>query len=130
MSVSTKGRRAAGAPAQASGRSNAAALRLAKHANQPGADSVYAERRAAEQLALALGGSEPVVRACVAERLFLHSPVAALAAKYGLTPDQVRGILASARCVVAKYTTFFNDDWHWVEGGARTFRVAGAELAL
>jgi len=78
----------------------------------------YRRRRAVGCLRLALAQHQPVVKRCVAERLCHHRPVPELARELFLSEDQVRDILERMRPWVHRFTTFFDSDWYWVDGGA------------
>jgi hypothetical protein len=81
----------------------------------------YTEKRAVEQLRLALARFEPVVKKCVAFRLLRHESYKKLARELDLSLDEVNEILAAVRPKVRAFTTYFDTDWHWVEGTKRTF---------
>jgi hypothetical protein len=101
--------------------------------NAPGSDRVaagtvkptpleqFSEKRAVEQLRLALARFEPVVKKCVAFRLLKHESYKKLAKELDLSLEEVKEILAAVRPKVRAFTTYFDTDWHWVEGAKRTF---------
>jgi hypothetical protein len=101
--------------------------------NAPGSDRVtagtvkptpleqFSQKRALEQLRLALARFEPVVKKCVAFRLLKHESYKKLAKELDLSLDEVKEILAAVRPKVRAFTTYFDTDWHWVEGTKRTF---------
>jgi hypothetical protein len=89
----------------------------------------FRRRRAVEQLREALAPHQPVVKQCVAERLCLHRPTAELARELHLTEQQVEEILARVRPWVHRYTTYFDPDWYWQEGGAPVLPVPAGDRA-
>lgn len=72
--------------------------------------------RATEQLRMALAPHQQVVKLLVADRLTRRPSFQALAKRYGLTVEDVADILQKMRGWVAKYTTYYQDDWYWVDG--------------
>lgn len=59
---------------------------------------------------------QPVVKRCVVRRLIDRLSYAKLPAELRLSRDQVQEILSQLKPWVAKYTTYFDDDWYWFEG--------------
>jgi hypothetical protein len=53
----------------------------------------------------------------VARRLLDHAGYDELAAELEVSREQVAGILATRRPLVAKFTNLFAEDWYWLEGG-------------
>jgi len=78
----------------------------------------YRRKEAARALRNALAPHDQVVKVCVAERLCHHLSREQLADKCGLSEGQVEDILERMRPWVHRFTTFFDSDWYWMDGGA------------
>ncbi len=83
----------------------------------------FTRKRATEQLREALANQMPVVKECVVLRLCEHWPYDKLARKLELTREQVGEILEKVRPWVYRFTTYFEDDWYWVEGVSPGFGI-------
>jgi hypothetical protein len=81
----------------------------------------FTRQRAVRMLREALALHQPVVKKCVAERLCNHKSFQQLAEELNLSVDEVKDILAKLRGWVHKFTTYFENDWYWVETGKNYF---------
>jgi len=81
----------------------------------------FTRQRAVRMLREALALHQPVVKKCVAERLCNHKSFQQLAEELNLSVDEVKDILSKLRGWVHKFTTYFENDWYWVETGKNYF---------
>lgn len=86
----------------------------------------FRRQRGLKALGEALAMHQPVVKRCVVRRLLDRLSYEELAAELGLTRDQVKEILTGLKPWVFRFTTYFDDDWHWFEGCAPGLGPAAA----
>ncbi len=84
----------------------------------------FTRTRATGQLRDALAMQLPVVRHCVARRLCEHASYDDLAEELDLTRGQVAGILEKVRPWGHRFTTYFEDDWYWVDGAGPVVKTS------
>jgi hypothetical protein len=127
----------AGTPADSSAEPERKARRaMARRARVPGVPQAmfketvleqYKRNRAAAELRKALAMHQPIVRMVVIERIARHRSFAQLARQFKLAEENVAEILAKIRPWVKQYTTYYDEDWHWVENARVEVRLpAGA----
>ena len=85
----------------------------------------FGMRRAVRAVRLAVADKHPIVKRCVAERLFNHLSFDELAELLNISRADVATTLERMRGWVRKYTTYFNDDWFWDDSAPR-FQMPGA----
>lgn len=85
--------------------------------NQKTALERFTRHRAIAMLREALAVHQPVVKQCVVERLSHHKSYDELAKQFFLTREEVTDIMTRMRKWVRRYTTYFENDWYWVDDG-------------
>jgi len=85
----------------------------------------FSQRRLVQALRGALAPFQPLVRRCVALRLWEHRSFDELAEDLGISRDDVADILTKLRPYVRRFTNYFDQDWYWVDGGKKYFIPQG-----
>ncbi len=98
---------------------------LVARATETTALESFGMRRAVKAVRLAVADKHPIVKRCVAERLFNHRGFDDLAELLNISRADVAATLTRMRGWVRKYTTYFNDDWFW-DDSAPKFRLPDA----
>jgi hypothetical protein len=89
----------------------------------------YKRNRAAAELRKALAMHQPIVRMVVIERIARHRSFAQLARQFKLAEENVAEILAKIRPWVKQYTTYYDEDWYWVENARVEVRLPAGSPA-